>query len=58
MDDKAWYQSKTVWLNVISVLMGVLPLVQEHIDTGNALTLNAALNIILRFVSHKKLKAK
>jgi len=30
---KPWYQSKIVWLGVITTLMGVLPLVAGFIDT-------------------------
>jgi hypothetical protein len=34
MDTKAWYQSKLVWMGVLTALLGIIPLVQEMIDKG------------------------
>jgi hypothetical protein len=34
MDTKPWYQSKLVWMGVLTALLGIIPLVQEMIDKG------------------------
>ena len=51
---KEWYQSKTVWLGVITTLIGALQLVAQFLGTGvftpEAFTLLAVgvLGVILR----------
>jgi hypothetical protein len=34
MDTKPWYQSKLVWMGVLTALLGIIPLVQEMINKG------------------------
>jgi hypothetical protein len=34
METKKWYQSKLVWMGVLTALLGIIPLVQEMIDKG------------------------
>jgi hypothetical protein len=34
MTTKKWYESKLVWLGVLTALLGIIPLVQEMIAKG------------------------
>jgi hypothetical protein len=53
---KPWYTSKTLWLNVITLLVAILSLVPQSFELEEpilkvVLFLNAVLNIVMRFVS-------
>ena len=49
---KKWWQSKTVWLNVITFVLGAISVIQQYVDAKMVLLvvglLNVALNVILR----------
>lgn len=49
---KKWWQSKTVWMNVITFALGVIAVIQQYVDAKMVLLvvgiLNVALNVILR----------
>jgi hypothetical protein len=48
---KKWYESKTVWLNVITTAVGILTLLSESLPeeyTAVILTIIGALNVVLR----------
>jgi hypothetical protein len=42
---KPWYESKMVWVGVATVLLGVIPLVQEMIAKG-PIDVNSVLTVI------------
>ena len=60
MNKKHWWQSKTVWLNVITLAIGVLSVVVDVLPAQTAAiitgTVIPVLNIFLRFVTDKKLE--
>lgn len=45
METKAWYNSKMVWIGIATVLLGVIPLVQEMIAKG-PVDLNSVLTVV------------
>ena len=49
---KKWFSSKTVWLNVITFVLGTISVIQQYVDAKMVLLavgiLNVALNVILR----------
>lgn len=55
---KKWWKSKTIWLNVVAVLAGVVGYVAGHEVIQDNTTIIAALvamqgglNVVLRFIS-------
>jgi hypothetical protein len=59
---KKWYQSKTVWVNAITVLVGTLgyvvgnSVIQDYPSAIAALVVfQGGLNVLLRFVTGKSL---
>lgn len=68
-ESKRWYQSKTIWLNIISPLLLILPLIDVNLltvinvsDPKKYYTLvvffTAVLNIILRSLNTKNISKK
>lgn len=57
---KKWYQSKTVWINVLSLLAAITAsLMSDPAMSGHAtniIILNTTINILLRFMSSDKLE--
>jgi hypothetical protein len=47
---KKWWQSKTVWLNVISLLLGVIAVIQQYVDSKTVLLVVGILNVVLNVV--------
>ena len=61
MNKKHWWESKTIWLNILTLALGVLAVVADVVDTKTAAvitgTIVPVLNVFLRFITDKKLKA-
>ena len=57
---KKWYQSKTVWINILSLLAAITASLMS--DSGMRdyspiiIILNTTINILLRFMSRDKLE--
>jgi uncharacterized membrane protein len=47
-----WYKSKTFWLGVTQIIIGILTALQAQLETGVTLTLFGILTIILRVVTN------
>ena len=62
MDSKNKWLSRTVWLGVITVAIGILELVAEFLASGDfsppAITLivSGALGVVLRFLTSQPIK--
>ncbi len=59
---KKWYQSKTVWVNVVAVLVGTVGymagnnVIQDYPSVvATLVALQGGLNVLLRFVTWKSL---
>jgi hypothetical protein len=52
---KKWYESKTVWINLLTAIAAIATGVAEMLTTGEVVTLMAILNIILRFITKSKI---
>ena len=51
---KEIWKSKTFWVGIISVIIGILQYVQGNIDTGSAITIEGIIMIVLRYVTEGK----
>jgi hypothetical protein len=57
---KKWYQSKTVWINALVLIVGVLGYLMGHeliVDNADwvaiLIAIQGAANVVLRFISYK-----
>lgn len=58
MDTKKWYQSKTIWFNVLAIAGAIFTMASEQLSQGagtGVILINAG-NILLRFVTNKPLE--
>ena len=55
-EPKPFWQSKTIWLNVIAVVIAILTGLEEMVSTGEAITLISVINIGLRYVTTSGIK--
>lgn len=53
---KKWYQSKTLWAGVVSVMIGVLTTLQGNIESGVPITFMGFLMTTLRLITNTKLE--
>lgn len=65
MTDKPWYTSKTVWVNLILVILSIAAYVLQGIGSGDlpvnidgevVLFFSGVVNLFLRFMSNQGLK--
>lgn len=49
--EKSWFKSKTLWINTLLVLGGVITAVAGELALGGTVTLTGIVNIILRVVT-------
>ena len=55
-EEKKWYESKTLWTNVLVIVGGVATAVAGELQAGGVLTFVGVANIILRVVTKTQLK--
>ncbi|TDD77143.1 hypothetical protein [Flavobacterium caseinilyticum] len=48
---KKWYQSKTIWVNLIAIILGILPLVDETLLTAVGVVNTQAYLYVIGFVT-------
>ena len=53
---KSVLQSKTFWVNVLFILIGIATLIQEQLIAGVGLTATGVFNIILRTITKESVK--
>ena len=53
---KVWYKSKTLWTNVLMIVIGILSYVQGEVATGGVITFAGIVNVLLRLVTSDKLE--
>jgi hypothetical protein len=53
---KNWYQSKTVWIAILTIAVGILSFIQANPQIGVLATVIGSLNIILRFATTTSIK--
>jgi len=56
VNEKKFWQSKTFWLGIIQVVIGVLTSVEGELTTGGTLTLSGIVTIVLRSVTKTQIK--
>lgn len=52
---KPWYASKTIWINILAVLAGVMASIQGLVEIGAPITILGIVDIILRVVTKQPL---
>lgn len=58
MELKPWWSSKTVWINGLTMLLGIGTDVLAHVESGKAMTAMAIVNILIRLLTRKGLSVK
>lgn len=49
MNTKSWFYSKTIWINIIITLIGIITVIEAQYPTlGILIVVTGALNVILR----------
>ncbi|MFW6172434.1 MAG: hypothetical protein ACOC5T_01700 [Elusimicrobiota bacterium] len=52
---KKWYQSKTIWANILLVLGGSLTAIAGQLEAGAGITLVGVIEIVLRRMTKEKI---
>lgn len=55
-ETKKWYQSRTIWVNVLIVLSGVFFEISGQLEAGASLSILGILNIFLRYLTKSEIK--
>ena len=55
-EDKDWYKSKTFWLNVLAIAIGLMEGFQGQAESGVPLTVMGTLGIVLRVLTKRGVK--
>jgi hypothetical protein len=58
LNNKAWFKSKTLWLNLVLFALGILEWIQGELGAGRIVTFVALLNFALRLMTTKALSFK
>ena len=58
LNKKGWWQSKTVWVQIISLVLGISMLLTEQYQAGVTLTIGGVINTILRFLTKDEVTLK
>lgn len=58
VDEKKFWQSKTFWIGLIQILVGVLTYIQGQLEAGSAITLFGVVQVILRLMTKSPIKMK
>jgi len=56
VETKVWWQSKTLIVNILALIGGILLAVSDHMATGGIITFAAVVNIALRIVTKHAVK--
>jgi len=52
---KDWYKSKTIWMNSLVLLIGILTAILGELEAGGTITSIAVLNIVFRFITKSQI---
>ena len=58
MAEKKWFESKTVWINVLALVGGVITMLAGELQAGGAITTIGIVNVILRYVTTSAITLK
>ena len=53
---KEWYKSRTLWINVIAIVLAFLTQIQGMLEANQAITIMAIINILMRIITTTKLE--
>jgi len=53
VEEKKWYESKTLIMNIVAVILGVASILLGQVETGFTITLMGVLNAFLRVLTNK-----
>ena len=54
--EKKWYQSKTLWINALAIIGGILTALSGELAVGGTVTVAGVINIGLRLITKQPLK--
>ena len=55
---KPFWKSKTFWIGLMQVVIGVLTYIQGQLEAGSAITLFGILQVVIRFMTKQPIKMK
>ena len=58
VEGKVWYKSKTLWLGVVKIVLGIALAVCDQMLAGEVLTLAGIATIALRFLTTQAITLK
>lgn len=58
VDEKPFWKSKTFWLSLIQIVIGVLTYIQGQVNAGSAITLFGVLQVVMRFLTKQPISIK
>ena len=53
---KQWYQSKTIWIGILSIAIGVLSFLADNPDLGIFATASGIIGVVLRYLTSSPLE--
>lgn len=56
IESKKWYESKTIWINFLIILGVIITGFEGLLSSGEAITLMAVMNLILRAITKARLE--
>jgi hypothetical protein len=54
-DEKVWYKSKTMWINICIVVGGVAVAIADSLQNGVPITVCGLIGIVMRTISSGKI---
>lgn len=58
VEEKPFYKSKTFWVGVLQVVIGVLTYIQDQLGIGASLTISGILMVALRLITKQPVSIK
>ena len=55
---KLWFQSKTLWLGIISIIAGIVEVINGQVSTGASISFLGVANIVLRAITSDSIRWK
>jgi Mg2+/citrate symporter len=53
---KAFWKSRTFWVNILSFIGGIVLMLSDYFSAGGVLSVSAVVNLILRYLTKEGVK--
>jgi len=58
INGKVWWKSRTIWINIVTVLISLLTGLEGYLSTTEAVTLIGVINVGLRIITAEAVAKK